>query len=91
MAQAAIIRRIELVVMLTLTLLDEKRPYLLFTHPRAGKQQSGHGENEFGGDCMLGKLCGLAKQCGQKLAADQLDHDRRSRLCNSKTQDEGVC
>jgi hypothetical protein len=27
-------------------------------------QQSGHAENEFGGDCMLGKLCRLEKQCG---------------------------
>ena len=38
---------------------------------------------------MLGKLCRLAKQCGLKLACDHLHYNRRSRLNDSKTQDEG--
>jgi hypothetical protein len=28
-------------------------------------QQSKHAANEFGGECLLGKLCRLEKQCGR--------------------------
>jgi hypothetical protein len=38
----------------------------LFTHPRAGKQLAARGEFAFGEQCMLGKLCRLAKRCGLK-------------------------
>jgi hypothetical protein len=44
--------------------MDEERPYFLFTRPDGGNQRSVGRQNEFGGDCMLGKLCRLEKHCG---------------------------
>jgi hypothetical protein len=32
-------------------------------------QQSGRSKIEFGGECMLGKLCRLEKQCRRRLPA----------------------
>ena len=49
------------------------------------------GENQFGGDCMLGKLCRLAKHCWQTtVPLTKIDQARRNRHCKNKTQDEGV-
>jgi hypothetical protein len=39
------------------------RPYIWFTQPRERNQQAEPTKNEFGWDCMLGKLCRLAKRC----------------------------
>jgi hypothetical protein len=40
---------------------EEKDPTIWFTQRRVGTQQSEPQEKQFGWDCMLGKLCRLAK------------------------------
>jgi hypothetical protein len=44
----------------------------LFTHRRGETQLAALSEYEFGGDCMLGKLCRLEKRCGLKCDETQL-------------------
>lgn len=66
-----------------------KDPTFWFTHPRAGKQQSEHEENEFGGDCMLGKLCRLVKHCGQQLATKSAAIHQCQRTFLEQTRDLG--
>jgi hypothetical protein len=59
--------RTDLDVMFILFSVRETRrnPISWFTHPGDEKQQSARAENEFGRDCMLGKLCRLEKRCGR--------------------------
>jgi hypothetical protein len=62
-AIAAVVRRCVFVVMEILTYFLKMRRTLtlLFNQPRVGMQCSESLDEEFGWDCMLGKLCRLAK------------------------------
>jgi hypothetical protein len=58
-------RKIVVFILTFFAELDEERPYFLFTHRDGGNQRSVSRRNEFGEECMLGKLCRLEKRCGR--------------------------
>jgi hypothetical protein len=49
---------------------DENDPTIWFNQPRVGMQCSELFDKEFGWDCMLGKLCRLAKRCQRTSTLD---------------------
>jgi hypothetical protein len=83
------IRRLELAIMFSLSSLRREMTLLFVYSPTRGKATSRRGESQIDEDCMLGKLCRLAKQCGQ-IETTTLTPNCRNRLAMDRTQRRGV-